>query len=127
MVEVIKAPRGPRFELHHIERSTFGNGIAVKVFGEMKIAGKEVVYARELALNTLQVLILQPEAADHVMYGTSTWIYHKGEMDNWASVDIFAPATNYEYTSGARAGTMSAPNTLPHEGSLWLGFIALGE
>ena len=127
MVEVIKALRGPRFEIHHIERSAFGNGIAVKVYGEMKIAGKETVYARELGLNTLQVLMLQPEAADHIMYGTSVWPYHKGELDNWASIDIFAPATHYEYTAGARVGTISAPNTLPHEGSLWLGFIALGE
>lgn len=127
MVEVIKAARGPLIELHHIERSVFGNGIAIKVFGEIKIAAKEVVYARELGLNTLQVLVLTSEAGDHHPYPVTKWIYHKGEYDNYASIDIFSMDA-YQYEAGTRSqSAVTAPDTLPYDGSLWLDFIALGE
>lgn len=127
MVQVIKADRGPRVEIHHLERYVSGNGVVTKVFGELKIAAKERVYAYELGMKTIQVLLLQPEAGDHHMYPSNVWIYHKGEYDNYASVDIFSNAA-YQYEAGTRSqSAVTAPSTLPYDGSLWFGFMALGE
>lgn len=116
MVEVIKAARGPRIEIHDIVRHVHGNCTVVQSDGEMKIAAKEIVYAYELGMKSIEKLILQPEAANHTMYTSSVWIYHKGELDNYASVDIFTD-TNVEITAGNG----------PTDGSLWLGFHAAGE
>ena len=116
MVEVFKTKRGPLIEVHHIERSVFGNGIAVKVWGELKIAAKERVYAREMGLSTLQVLLLTSETGTHNFYHPQKWIYHKGELDNYASIDIFDE-------NGAEVTAGNGPN----DGSVWLDFMALGE
>ena len=116
MVEVIKAERGPLIHIHHIARDIHGNGIAIRVYGEMKIAAKEIVYARELKLNTIQTLNLTTETGKHTLYHPQKWIYHKGEYDNYASIDIFDDAGN-EITAGSG----------PSDGSVWLDFIALGE
>ena len=116
MVEVIKADRGPRVEIHHIERHVHGNGVVVKVWGEMKIAAKEYVYARELGLNTVQVLLLTPDTGVHTLYHPQTYIYNKGEYDNYASVDIFDDS-----------GTEITAGNGPEDGSIWLNFMALGE
>ena len=51
----------PVIHIHRIERHVHGNSVCVKVYGEMKIACKEVVFARELKLNSLEVLLLTPE------------------------------------------------------------------
>jgi hypothetical protein len=128
MVQVIKADRGPLIHIHFVERAIHGNGIAIKVYGEMKIAAKEIVYARELKLNTLQVLLLTPETGDHYPFHVQKYIYHKGELDNYASVDIFSFDTGYEMLSGDRQLTGTThPSALPSDGSLWVNFIALGE
>ena len=58
----------PLIHIHHVERSVFGNGIAIHIYGEMRIAAKEVVYARELMLNTIQTLTLTPETGTHTPY-----------------------------------------------------------
>jgi len=118
MVEIIKADRGPLIHIHYIERTVHGNGIAVKVYGEMKIAAKEIVYARELQLNTIEVLHLTPHTGVHRGYIPQKWIYNKGEYDNYASIDIFDDAGN-EITAGHA--------NAPEDGSIWLDFIALGE
>jgi hypothetical protein len=121
----------PLIHIHSIRREVFGNEIALWVAGEIKIAAKEVVFAKELKLNTIQVLVLTAEAADHVPYVPAKWIYHKGEYDNYASIDIFAPTAGYELRSGSRTQvatpTIGANSTLPYDGSLWLNFIAVGE
>jgi hypothetical protein len=118
--EIIKTGRGPLIVIHYIERTVHGNGIAIKVYGEMKVGAGEVVYARELKLNTIEVLTLTPE------YGLQTrgflagkWIYNKGEYDNYASIDVWD-------TAGHRIipGSAYAPEA---DGSIWLNFIALGE
>lgn len=138
MVEVIIAERSdhtyygggqPRIEVHHIERAVHGNSIAIKVYGEMKIAAKEVVFARELKLNTLEVLVLTPETGDHWLYHAQKWIYRKGEFNNYASIDILIPQyAPYEMlASGAVALPRTRPTSLPDNGSIWLNFIALGE
>jgi hypothetical protein len=127
MVTVIKAPRGPRVEIHTIEHIVDGQHVFNRVYGELKIAAKEVVYARELGLNTLQVFLLQPESGAHHPFPTNVWIYHKGEYDNYASVDIFS-MDGYQYEAATRGQSAeTAPSTLPYDGSLWFGFVAIGE
>jgi len=124
MAKVTKLARGPRLEIQVQERFVRGESVHVKVYGEMKIGAKEVIYARDLGLKTLQLLILQPEHGTHNPYTTGVWIYRKGELDNYASVDIFSMDGYEMYSSRV---SVSAATTLPYDGSLWLGFIALGE
>lgn len=133
MVEVIIRPRPdgtasywwqeatgtPEIHVHYIERDVFGNGIGIKVYGEIKIASGEIVYAREMKLNCLQVLCLTPEydhgdAGAHA-YVPVKWIYHKSEFDNWASIDIYKDDGTW------------ATSDLPADGSIWLDFVGLGE
>jgi hypothetical protein len=117
----------PLIHVHSIRREVFGNEISLWVAGEMKIAAKQVVFAKELKLNTIQVLVLTPEAGDHVMWQATKWIYHKGEYDNYASIDIMG-ADAYQYEAGTRSQSqVSAPATLPYDGSIWLNFVAIGE
>ena len=107
---------GPIIHIHHVKRDIHGNGIAIHIYGEMRIAAKEVVYARELKLNTIQTLNLTCETRAHTGYSAQKWIHNKGEYDNWASIDIFDMDGN-EQTHGVG----------PDEGSIWLDFEALGE
>ncbi|RLI27002.1 hypothetical protein DRO58_04935 [Candidatus Bathyarchaeota archaeon] len=116
MVEIIKADRGPLIHIHYIERVVHGNGIVIKVYGKMKIAAKEYVYAHELKLNTIEVLLLTPETGVHTGYLAQKWVYNPGEYGNYASVDIFN-TDGTEITAGAG----------PVDGSIWLDFEALGE
>lgn len=114
----------PLVHIHFIERSVFGNGIAIRVYGEMRIAAKEIVWAKELMLNTIQVLVLTPEApAAQWAYTAQKWIYRKGEYDNYASIDIFSHDTGSTDVVELTAGHADAP----YNGSIWLNFIALGE
>lgn len=115
----------PLVHIHYVERFVHGNGIGIKVYGEMKIAAKEVIFARELKLNTIQVLTLTPETGDHHLYHAQKYIHNKGEYDNYASVDIYS-ADAYQMTT-TRSELASAATSLPSDGSIWLNFIALGE
>ena len=115
----IKADRGPLIRIHYIDRTVQGTGIAVKVYGEMKIASKETVYARELKLNTIKTLQLTPHTGVQGRgFMAQKWIYNPGEYDNYASVTIFDMNGN-EITAGSAYA--------PEDGSIWLDFIALGE
>ncbi len=125
MPKVTKRDDGPRFEIQVQDRIVKGEGVFVRVYGEMKIGAKERVYARDLGLRTIQLLMLQPEHGTHNPYTTAVWIYRKGELDNYASIDIFS-MDGYEMYLNAQT-QVSAATTLPYDGSLWLGFIALGE
>lgn len=120
MVQVVKADRGPLVHIHFIERHVAGNGTAVTVYGELKIAAKEYIYAREFKLKTIQVLSLTSETGTHTAYHPQKYIHAKGEWDNYASIDIFTVTTGSvtEMTAG------TGPTT---DGSLWLDFIAIGE
>lgn len=115
-MEIIKSDRGPLIHIHYIERTVQGSGIAIKVYGEMKVAAKEYVYARELKLNTVETINLTPLTGTHTAYIPQAWIYSKGAYDNYASIDIF-DAAGTEITAGRG----------PEDGSIWLSFIALGE
>ena len=116
----------PLIHVHYVRRDVHGNGIGIKVYGELKIAAKEIVYARELKLNTLQVLSLTIEQGTHYMLTPSKWISNKGEYDNYASIDIFGETEAYEMRATGRTLT-SLPATLPYDGSIWLNFAAIGE
>lgn len=121
----------PLIHVHHVHRDVHGNGIAIRVYGEIKIAAKEVVFAKELKLNTLQVLVLTPEHMSHWPFWVNKWIHHKGEYDNYASIDIISPGdTNsfYEMFDTGRGSALDPQQTvLPYDGSIWLDFVALGE
>ena len=107
----------PLVHIHHVERNVFGNGIAIHIYGEMRIAAKEVVYAKELKLNTIQTMTLTAETGSHTGYNVQKYIHAKGEYDNYASVDIFEVAAGAEIVAGDG----------PDEGSVWIDFEALGE
>lgn len=117
----------PLIHIHDVERHIHGNSVVVKIWGEMKIAAKERVYARELKLNTIQVLLLTVETGYHYPFTALKWIYNKGQYDNYASIDILAPQSAYQYEANARSGASAVPSVLPHDGSIWLNFMALGE
>ena len=129
MVHIIKADRGPRVEIHAIERTVHGNGTFVKVYGELKIAAKEVVYAREMKLNSIEVLVLTPLTGAHFLFHVQKWIYSKGTYDNYASIDIFVPTgtVNEMMASGRGQVNLGPPAVLPEDGSIWLDFIAMGD
>ena len=104
--------------IHSVRREVHGNGVVLKVYGEMKIHAGMYVYAREMKLNTLQVLLLTPELNLNNTQGymAQKFIYHKGEYDNYASIDVYADD-----------GTWQTPGTGPVDGSIWLDFEAIGE
>jgi len=136
MVEVVQFPETahtgfggghPLIYIHSIKRFVHGNEIDIHVKGEMKIAAKEVLFARELKLNTIQVLLLTPEAAmaegaNYNPYIAQKWIHHKGEFDNYASVNVWHIGTDGSPTE-LDAGNAHAPA----DGSIWLNFEAEGE
>lgn len=104
--------------IHSVRREVHGNGIVIKVYGEMKLHAGMYVYAREMKLNTVQVLLLTPELDENNTQGymAQKYIYHKGEFDNYASIDVYADD-----------GTWQGPGTGPVDGSIWLDFEAIGE
>lgn len=131
MVQVVRGNRGgggtatgsgPVVHIHYIERSVHGNGVAVKVYGELKIAAKEYVYARELKLNTIQVLLLTCETGNvNNAYTAQKYVHNKGEYDNYASIDVFV------HNVAADTVTEATRGGGPADGSIWLNFMALGE
>jgi hypothetical protein len=104
--------------IHSVQRHVHGNSIKIEVEGEMKIASHQYVYARELKLGTLQVLLLTPELNRNDTHGymAQKFIYHKGELDNYASIDVYDDAAEDQ-----------TPGVGPVDGSIWLDFIAKGE
>lgn len=127
MVQVIKGKAAdhlaygggaPLVHIHEIERHVHGNAIDLKVYGEIKIAAGERVFARELKLKSIEVLVLTPEiyAPDGHGYIAQKYIYHKGEYNNWASIDIYDDAGERQTSDVGRT-----------DGSTWLDFIAEGE
>jgi hypothetical protein len=108
----------PRVEIQAIERLTSGYSNVIKVYGEIKIAARECVLASELKLSTIRMILLTPEntLGNGGEWASKVYIRQKGQMDNWASIDIYDSA-GVEITAGAG----------PDTGSVWLGFLALGE
>jgi len=108
----------PQIHVHHVFRDVFGNGIAIRSYGEIKIAAGEFVWAYELGLNTVQVLVMTPELNLNNLHGyiAQKAVWHKGMYDNYASIDVYNDA-----------GTYQAPGEGPVDGSIWLDYIAIGE
>lgn len=106
----------PLIHIHSVRRHIHGNEVSITIKGDLRIAAKEVVYARDLKLNTIQTLQLTTETGEHTLYHPQKYIHAKGEYDNYASVDIFGH-DDTEITAGSG----------PDEGSVWLDFEALGE
>jgi hypothetical protein len=110
---------GPVVEIHCIKRWVHGNEISIEVEGEMNIAACEYVFARELKLNTLQVLLLTCEQPWNTGRGyiAQKHIFLKGQYDNYASIEVYTDA-----------GTLlTAGNGPDSDGSIWLNFKADGE
>lgn len=109
---------GPLIHIHKVDRSVHGNGVDIKIYGEMQIGAGEYVYARELKLNTLEVLMLtpMPPAWNGLGYMAQHRITTKGAYDNYASIDVFD-----------HNGVWQCPPVGPEGGSIWLNFIAEGE
>jgi len=108
----------PQIHVHHVERYIHGNGVCIKSYGEIKIAAGEYVWAWELKMNTLQELQLTAEVGRNDGHGyiPQKSIWHKGEYDNYASIDVFDDAAEFQ-----------GPGTGPVDGSIWLNYEALGE
>lgn len=119
-VPLLSVPRyGPKIVIHKIERTVHGNGIDIKVYGDMKIASGEYVYAHELKLNTLQVLVLTCQQPRNTGTGhiAQKNIFSPGTYDNYASIEVYNDA-----------GVWQGPGTAPGpDGSIILNFIAEGE
>lgn len=108
----------PLIHIHYMERVVSGQGIAIKVYGEMKVVSDLKIYAKDLKLNTIETLLLTPMGSDQA-YHVGKYIVNKGEYDNYASVHVFNAAGNR-----IDANTYKGPET---DGSIWLDFEALGE
>ena len=108
----------PLIHIYGIERHVHGNGVYGKVYGEMKIAAGERVWAHELKANSIEVLTLTPELDrnDGHGYMAQKYINHKGEYNNYASIDIYDDAGEFQSSSVGRI-----------DGSIWLDFIAKTE
>jgi len=109
----------PRIEIHHVRRTVHGNGIAIKVWAEIKIAAKEWIYAHELKLNTIQVMQLTPEPKiqNAIGYMVGKTIFYKGQYGNYASIDVYQD-DGTQCDAGANC---------PTDGSIWLDAVILGE
>ena len=116
-MQIIQAASGITVHIHYIERTVHGNGIAIKVYGEMLCYGDKKIYARELKLNTLEELQLTPMGSDQA-YVANKYIVDKGEYDNYASIHVYDESND----------PIDAQHPGPEaEGSIWVDFEALGE
>jgi len=116
-MQIISTESGITVAIHYIERHVHGNGIGIKVYGELLVHGKSWVWAHELKLNTLEELQLTPMGIDQA-YGHGKYIYNKGLYGNYASIHVFD--ANNVLLDVEHPG----PETY---GSIWLDFEALGE
>ena len=108
----------PLIHIHFVERVVHGNGIGIKVYGEIKCINGARVNARELKLNTLEELQITPMGSDQA-YGHGKYIVDKGAYDNYASVHVFDESNN-----PIDADSYPGPE---EDGSIWLDFEGLGE
>jgi len=108
----------PLIHIAGIERHVHGNGVYGKVYGNMKIAAGERVWAHELKLNSIETLVLTPELNRNTGLGymAQKYVSQPGAYNNYASIDIYDDASVWE-----NAGTG------PVDGSIWLNFIGQGE
>ena len=108
----------PLIHIYGIERHVHGNGVYGVVYGEMKIASGERIWAHELKLNSIEVLTLTPEIDlnNGLGYMAQKFVYRKGEYNNYASIDVYDDAS-----------VAQIRGTGPVDGSIWLDFVSKGE
>jgi len=116
-MQIIDAASGIKVYIHFIERTVHGNGIGIKVYGEMLTYGDLIIQAHELKLNTLEELQLTPMGSDQA-YMANKYIVDKGLYGNEASIHVYDESWN------PIDGTNKGPEA---EGSIFLDFEALGE
>ena len=86
----------PLIHIYAIERHVHGEAESFgTVYGEMKIASGERIWAHELKLNSIEVLNLTPEinVNNGLGYMAQKFVYRKGEYNNYASIDIYDDAS----------------------------------
>ena len=111
------AAGAPQIHIHFEDRPIHGRGVAHVVYGELKIAAKEYVYAAELNLKCIQTLHLTTMTGTHTLLHPQFWIFpDKLTYNNMASIDIFNDL-----------GAEILCGMGPSEGSVWLNFIAVGD
>ena len=87
---------------------------AVEVWGRMQIASGEIVYARDLALKTIQELLLTVDFAyAGRAYSAHKYIWEPDRLDNYASIWV------------TRIPIGAHPENEP--GSVWLNWCAYGR
>ena len=108
----------PLIHIYKIERIVQGSGVYGTVYGNMKIAGGERIWAHELKANSIEVLTLTPELNLKNAHGymAQKYINHPGEFNNYASIDIYDDAATWQ-----------SAGTGPVDGSIWLDFVAKCE
>lgn len=108
----------PLIHIYGIERHVHGNGVWLVVYGEMKIAAGERVWASELKTNSIEVLVLTCEMNRNDGHGyiAQKYIHQKGAYENYASIDIYDDL-----------GVFKARGLGPIDGSIWLDFICKAE
>jgi hypothetical protein len=95
-----------------------GSGVYGVVYGNMKIAAGERVWAHELKANSIEVLTLTPELNRNngLGYMAQKYISQPGAYNNYASIDIYDDASTWQ-----------SAGTGPVDGSIWLDFCAKVE
>ena len=108
----------PLIHIYGVERNVTGSGVYGIVYGNMKIAAGERVWAHELKGNSIETLVLTPELNlnNGLGYMAQKYISQPGAYNNYASIDIYDDASVWE-----NAGTG------PVDGSIWLDFVARVE
>jgi hypothetical protein len=108
----------PLLHIYSVQRDVQGSGVSGTVYGSMKIAAGEQVWASEMKLNSIEVLVLTPGLNLKNAHGYMAQQYTstKGAYENYASIDIYDDAATWQ-TAG----------TGPVDGSIWLDFVAHGE
>ncbi len=108
----------PLVHIYAIERKVSGSGVYGIVYGNIKIAAGERVWAHELKLNSIETLVLTPELNlnNGLGYMAQKYVHQPGAYNNYASIDIYDDASTWQ-----------SAGTGPVDGSIWLDFCCKGE
>lgn len=108
----------PLIHIYDIKREVHGSGVCIKVWGNMKIAAGERVWAHELKVNSIESIVLTPEVNRNTGLGymAQKYVSTPGAYNNYASIDIYDDASTW----------LNAGNG-PVDGSIWLDFACKAE
>jgi hypothetical protein len=108
----------PLIHVYAYKREASGSGVFGVVYGNMKIAAGERVWAHELKLNSIETLQLTPEVNlnNGLGYMAQKYVSQPGLYNNYASIDIYDDASIWQ-----------SAGTGPVDGSIWLDFICTGQ